>query len=396
MPAIALVLFFGQQDFLKVMLIGKIDMLILIALFICWMIQGLYYGFYLAKPLYYQRAVEKGKIMLHPATPRVSLIIYARNEAQNLEKYLPAILEQDYPQYEVILVDDRSSDDTESILQRTSLRYKHFYSTYIPQDVKNISGKKLALTLGIKAAHYDNLLFLEADTHPAGPDWLRLMARHFIGKTSIVLGFSTLEQPPFRYAGYDYFFSNLQMMVLALMHRTYMGNGKNLGYSKSEFARQRTFSDYGFTDAGDDDLLIGELAGPDNVAVELAPDSITRVNMDEAWFWKELKIKRMTTWSSYRKFSIVFWSIEKTSRILFYGLFLLALVRFFPQWRITGTIAGLFFSRFLCQWLVINQTAKVLKLPKFHWDLLFFDFVQPFVNGYFYLYGIFRSKRKGF
>ncbi|MDR1527039.1 MAG: glycosyltransferase [Dysgonamonadaceae bacterium] len=378
------------------MFVGKVDILVLTALFLCWIVQIVYYWVYLAKPYYYQRAVDKGRIRLHPATPLVSLIIYARNEAKNLEQYLPAILEQNYPQYEVIVVDDRSNDDTESILRRMSLRYKHFYYTYIPLEMKNISRKKLALTLGIKASHYDKLLFLEADSHPVSPDWLHLMARHFIGKKTIVLGFSALENQPSRYAVYDYFFSNLQMIVLALMHRACMGNGKNLGYSKSEFSRQRTFSDYSYMDAGDDDLLINELAGPDNVSVELTPDSITRVNIDEVWIWKELKVKRMITWSFYRKFSIVFWSIEKFSRILFYGLFIYALVWFFTHWLVIGVTVSLFLLRFLCQGLVINQTAKMLKLPKFHLNLLFFDFIQPFVNGYFYLYGIFQGRRKGF
>ncbi|GHV56311.1 glycosyl transferase family 2 [Bacteroidia bacterium] len=348
----------------------------------------------MAKPYYYQTAVDKGKITIDPASPPISLIIYARSVPKKLENYLQAILEQNYPHYEVIVVDDCSSDDTEAILKRISLQYNHFYCTYIPQESKNVSRKKLALTVGIKAAHYDNLLFLEDDSHPVSPDWLRLMARHFTGKKTIVLGFSFLKIRSCRYAVYDYFFSGLQMMSLVLKRRPYMGNGKNLGYSKSEFARQRTFSEFSVLEAGDNDLLISELAGRDNVSVELSPDSITRVDMDERWMWKELKIKQMITYPFYRKFPIVFWGIEKISRMLFYFLFLYVFVRFFPDWRILGVATILFLIRFLTQWLVINKTASRLKLPEFHFNLLIFDFIQPLVNGYFYFYGIFRGKRK--
>jgi glycosyltransferase involved in cell wall biosynthesis len=373
-----------------------IDIYILAALFVCWVVQMLYYWVYLAKPYYYQRAVDKGKITFSPASPPVSLVIYARNEAKNLEKYLPDILEQAYPCYEVVVVDDCSSDDTENLLKRIRSQYKHLYSTYVPPDSRNAARKKLALTLGIKAAHYDSLLFLDAGSHPVSPDWLRLMARHFVGKKTIVLGFSALDECPFRYAVYDYFFSGLQMMALALVNRAYMGNGKNLGYSKNEFMRQRVFSDFNFLETGDDDLLISELAGPDNVAVELSSDSVTRVDMNELWNWKKLKIQRMTTWPFYRKFPIVFWNIEKLSRMLFYILFAGALVRFSLHGRVLGMVISAFLLRFLTQFVVINRTAKVLKLPEFDIRLLIFDFIQPLVNGYFYLCKRFKSRRKEF
>ncbi|MDR0543088.1 MAG: glycosyltransferase [Dysgonamonadaceae bacterium] len=372
------------------------DIPILTTLFVCWVIQMLCYWACLAKPYYYQRAVEERKIRFDQASPPVSLIIYARNDAKKLANYLPTVLEQDYPHYEVIVVDDCLSDDTEVVWRRISSQYNHFYYTYIPPESKNVSRKKLALALGIKAAHYDSLLFLDDDSHPVSSDWLRLMARHLVGEKTIVLGFSALKNQSCRYAVYDYFFSDLQMMSLALIRRPYMGNGKNLGYLKSEFVRQRTFSKFSVLEAGEDDLLINELAGRDNVSVELSPNSVTQVDMDESWMWKELKIKRMITFPLYRKFPVIFWGIEKASRMLFYFLFIYSFARFFFHWQLSGATAILFLIRAVTQWMIINKTAKRLQLPKFHANLLFFDFIQPLVNGYFYLCGIFRSKRRGY
>jgi glycosyltransferase involved in cell wall biosynthesis len=320
--------------------------------------------------------------------------MYARNEAANLEKYLPSILEQDYPLYEVIVVDDRSSDDTDDVLKRFALQYKHFHRTYIPPESKSISRKKLALTLGIKAAHYDNLLFMEADSHPVSPDWIRLMAEHFTGKKTIVLGFSNLEGQPFQFASYDYFFSNLQMMSLALMHHPYMGSGKNMGYSKSEFFQRKGFAVFSFLDAGDDDLFINEIAGKENVAVELSPDSVTQVDMDAFWIWKDLKVRRMITRPFYKKFSVIFWDMEKVSRILFYMLFIWTVIWFFPNWILLGVLLFTFLIRLFTQLFVINKTASMLKLPNFCFTLPFFDFIQPFMDGYFYLYKIFVGKKK--
>ena len=368
-----------------------IDIVILAVLAICWIIQLLYYWIYLAKPYYHQRVVNKKGITFHSNCPPVSVIIYARNNAENLEKYLPVILEQNYPQYEVIVVDDCSNDDTDLVLKQMA-SYPHLYYTYIPPESKYVSRKKLALTIGIKATHYDHLLFLDADSYPVNSEWLGLMAQHFIRRKSIVLGFSVLEKRPFRYAAYDYFFSNLQMMSLALANRAYMGNGKNLGYNKSTLSWQRIFSDYSFLESGEDDLLVSELAKPDNVSVELSPESVVRVDMERWWMWEELKVKRMNTWSFYRKFPIVFWLIEKISRILFYSVLVFACVWLYPNWMMMGIPLTLFLLRFLTQWIVMNRTTKTLKLPKLHFDLLIFDLIQPFVNGYFYLYSLSQAK----
>jgi glycosyltransferase involved in cell wall biosynthesis len=378
------------------MIFTTVDIILLSAFSCCWLIQLIYYWGYLAQPYYRHRSIARGKIVSKPVHPPVSLIIYARNEAENLEKYLPSILEQNYPLYEVIVVNDRSSDDTSNVLKRYALQYKHLNHTYIPPESKSVSRKKLALTLGIKAATYDTLLFLEADSHPVSRDWIQLMARHFTGDKTIVLGFSNLEQKPFLYAAYDYFFSDLQMMSLALMHHAYAGNGKNMGYSKNEFFQRKGFSSFGFLDAGDDDLFINEIAGKENVSVELSPDSVTQINMDEAWIWNDLKVRRMTTLPFYKRFSIIFRGIENGSRILFYILFVWTLVWFFPDWVLLGILFFAFLIRLFSQLFVINKTANMLKLPNFCFTLPFFDFIQPFVNGYFYLYKIFAGKRKKF
>jgi glycosyltransferase involved in cell wall biosynthesis len=376
-----------------IIILETIDIVLLSALLFCLIVQLIYYWFYLAKPFFHQKAIKKGKIVLPSSEPPVSVIICARNESQNLEAFLPAILEQDYPLYEVIFVDDASTDDTTEIVSRLTFKYKHLYHTYIPTGSKNLSRKKLGVTLGIKAAKYDTLLFTEADCRPDGPDWIRCMARHFTDKSTIVLGFSALEKYPSKYASYDYFFSNLQMISLALKGHPYMGNGRNLAYSKNWFIQQKGFSGSNFLDAGEDDLFINEIARKDNLSVELMRESIIHVNMDESPTWKDLKIKRMTTQKFYRRFSVNFWRMEKVSRILFFIMLFLNIIWFIPDWILLGIVLFLFLIRFFTQLFVINRTAGMLKLPKFYITLSLFDFIQPFVDEYFYLYRIFRGKK---
>jgi glycosyltransferase involved in cell wall biosynthesis len=302
-------------------------------------------------------------------------------------------MEQNYPVYEVIVVNDASTDDTDEILGRFAFKYPHFYHTYIPTGSKNLSRKKLGLTLGIKAAKYDALLFTEADSHPVGPDWINRMARNFTDKKMIVLGFSTLQKQPSQYISYDYFFSNLQMMSLALKNHPYMGNGRNLGYSKNYFLQQKGFSNSNFLDAGEDDLFINQIARKDNLSVELSSESVIQVNMEDARTWKDLKVRRLATQRFFHKrFSIIFWRLEKLSRVLFLLSLILTIIWVVPNWILLGIALFLFLIRFFTQLYVINTTAGMLKLPKFYFTLLLFDFIQPFVDEYFYLYRLFRGR----
>ncbi|MDR2843947.1 MAG: glycosyltransferase [Candidatus Symbiothrix sp.] len=385
-------------------ILDTIEINLLLGLGTCLLIQLLFYWIFLAKPYYHQLAVRKGLIKHPDWHPPVSVIIYARNEAVNLETYLPSVLEQNYPRFEVIVVNEDSNDDTEHVLKRLAVQYKHLYITFLPGKSRNVSRKKVALTIGIKAAQYDSLLFLEANCHPVSSNWLRNMARHFINKKQsedqkkIVLGFSALEKYPSRYAAYDYFITNLQMMSLALYRSPYMGNGRNLGYNKAVFLQQKSFSKYHFIDAGEDDLLVSENASRENVSIEMSSESMVLVDMETYWMWKEYKIRHAVSNPFYKKFPRFLWRTEYFSRIAFWVSFVAALIFSIPVyslsgWIIIGSAAASLLLRWTTQFFIINRTAYTLHLPKFWFTLPFFDFIQPFVNGYFYFYEILKGKK---
>lgn len=370
------------------------DIVLLSALLVCLILQLVYYWIYLFKPYKYQKMQEKETENEISSLPPVSIIITGRNKAYDLEAYLPSILQQNYPEYEVIFVNDASTDDTEDVLKRFAVQYNHLYHTYIPAGSKNLSRKKLALTVGIKAAHNDLLLFTEPDSYPVTSDWIIGMATRFSDKKKIVLGFTSLEKYPSKYISYDYFFSNLQMMSLALRGNPYMGNGRNLAYSKKYFEEQRGFTFSNFLDAGEDDLFINQVANKNNVAVELSPESIVAVDMADFATWKILKSHRTITKKFYKRFSVFFWRGEKLSRVLFYVLFIILAIYLAlnSKWIILDSVTFLFLLRLFSQLFIINKTSILLKQPKFYFSLPFFDIIQPFVDGYFYFYGLFKAR----
>ena len=373
---------------------------LLSALIVCFIAQLLFYWVVLAKPYYHMRSLVKENFRDNQEQPPVSVIVCIKKSNHDLFRFLSGILEQEYPEFEVIVVTDRISDADEETLERLKLNHPHLYSTHVPDDTRNISRKKLALTLGIKAAKYDKLLFTESDSHVRTKYWISLMARHFSNRKTIVLGFSAFKQATNlfrRYKAYDYFVSNLQMISLALFNHPYAGNGRNLAYTKTHFLEKKGFVKYRILQHGEDDLFVNEIATSENTAVELSPASVTLAEMEDFYDWKHEKIDRMVTKHFYKRGPVALWRLESYIRICFYA----ALIACFicgapyasPENFILPGIAFLCFAiQLSSQFFVINKIAKHLRLNKFYLTVFLYDLFQPLIDSYFYIYRIFKGK----
>jgi poly-beta-1,6-N-acetyl-D-glucosamine synthase len=171
--------------------------------------------------------------------PPVSVVICARNEDDNLVAFLPIVLAQDYPHFEVVVVNDCSFDNTEDILKEFADRNAHLKVVTIKEDEYYAHGKKVALMMGIKGAKHEHLLLTDADCRPAGTNWLRSMAAHFTTETEIVLGYGPYEKQAGllnKLIRFDAFMVALHYLSFSLARVTYMGVGRNLAYRKELFS----------------------------------------------------------------------------------------------------------------------------------------------------------------
>ena len=380
------------------MIWSTFQIILLAVLLFCFITQLLYYWVVLAKPYYYM--CSSADETVHGGQPPVSIIISIKKPYHELFQFLPGILEQEYPEFEVIVVTDGILDEDEEALERLKLEHPHLYSTHVPDDTRNVSRKKLALTLGIKASKYDKLLFIESDSCVRTTSWLSLMARHFSDKKSIVLGFSALEcteSVSHKYMTYDYFVSNLQMIALALFNHPYAGNGRNMAYEKVHFLEQKGFVKHRLLQHGEDDLFVNDIATNENTAVELSAESVTLTEIDDSYDWKHEKIDRMVTKHFYKRGPVAFWRMESFIRVGFIASLIACIICGLPYtspiYFLLPGIALLCFAVLLfSQFIVINKTAEQLQLRKFYVTILLFDLVQPFINLYFYIYKVFNGK----
>lgn len=320
----------------------------------------------------------------------VSVVVYGCNDAENLEKFLPAILKQNYPTFEVIVVNDGSTDETKDVLTRLEPSNPHLYQTYIPEGAKNHSRRKLAMSIGIKAAKYDWILTTDANCEVAGENWIASVARNFTDDTHVVLLYSSYLFPKSITSGWrslDNLFFNMRFLGKALSGHPFMGVRRNLAYRKDLFFKNRGFSGYLNLRDGDDDIFINRVAFRENTRVEITSESVTRAEyfmFDKAW--KDQKLAYGIT-SHYLKRGSLSLGFESFSRYLFY---LSAAVLFvFSAWNwILAAVAGVFFlTRFIIQCVIFNKTAKIWGEKQSYLMLPVYDLLQPIVDASYRIKG---------
>ncbi|GAA4908003.1 glycosyltransferase [Mucilaginibacter defluvii] len=324
-------------------------------------------------------AAYKPLEQLQPANIPVSVIISARNEYDNLKYNLPLILEQNYPDFEVVVVNDCSVDESDLLLLELQNRYKHLKVVTITEHVRFKTGKKFALTLGIKAAKNEHLLFTDADCTPATDDWVARMALNFTTGAQIVLGYS----PYTKTGGFINTFTRFETVKTAISYLSaalrgdaYMGIGRNLAYTKTLFFSNKGFAAHMHVLPGDDDLFVNQNATPDNAIIEIHPDAFMYTQSKTTMSgWYRQKKRHMGVGKLYKNKHRRMLSWDAMSGFLFYILLAVLLVlKVEPL-----LVSGMFFLRLLTIILIYNKILKTLKAK----DLLIY---LPILDIVYYIY----------
>ncbi len=327
----------------------------------------------------------------------VSVIICARNEEKNLRKHLPMIMAQDYPNFEVIVVDDCSDDGTEFLLKQMEAKHPNLRSTRLNPDNKFRHGKKLALTVGIKSAKYDTLMLTDADCIPDSEGWLRSFVRKFSSGKTIVLGYGGYihkEGLLDKLVRFDTVFVAINYLSAARLGMPYMGVGRNLAYSKELFFRNKGFaSHYGFI-SGDDDLFINEVANSTNTTLNLEEGSATRsVQVRSFIHWIYQKKRHLSSSQKYKSTTKLFLGIEPLSR-LFYFMAGTAALAFFYDTNHLQYILIAIGLRQLLQLLVFKLSMRRLGEQNLLLYSPIFDALQPIMYLVFFSNNLFAGGPK--
>lgn len=300
--------------------------IILLAIFgFAFLAQLFYYLFFFARLALYKRN-ENEVVELPP----VSVVIAARDEYHHLVSFLPKILEQDYPDFEVVVVNHASDDETSQYLQNLEMEHKKLKNIHIERDLNFFSGKKFPLSLGIKSASNEVLLLTDADCEPVGKNWIRSMVHNYNSGVEVVLGYGPFNKTKGflnLICRYDTFNVAMQYFSFALRKLPYMGVGRNLSYTRSLFFRNKGFTAHYKILSGDDDLFINQASNKGNTSIEIDPESFMFSDAKGSFnSWFRQKQRHLGTGKNYKfKFKLLL-GLYSISQLLFYAFFVLLMV----------------------------------------------------------------------
>lgn len=355
-------------------------------LFLSLIVQMIYYlGIFSKVPTYKRPQIRRKDI-------GISVVICARNEAENLQKNLPHFLNQDYPEFEIVVVNDCSTDNSDEILMNLKVEYPALKYTTIHADRKFTHGKKLAVTVGIKAAKHEHLLFSDADCYPVSKNWIKLMSSHFSKETELVLGIGKYERKKGLLniiVRYETLFTAMQYIAFALRGKAFMGVGRNMGYKKELFFKHKGFASHLNVLSGDDDLFVNEASTKSNTRIELSKESFTMsepANTLGQWF--KQKKRHLSTGKYYNNSSKFMLGAEYLSRMLFY-ISAIALL-FFDYWFWISL--GAWFVLTLTKLLIVKMTMKCLDERDLLLPSLLLDSWMPLILGLIRISNIIRPR----
>jgi glycosyltransferase involved in cell wall biosynthesis len=315
----------------------------------------------------------------------VSVIICAKNEAKNLTENLPHYLNQNYKNFELVLINDRSRDQTLKVMEK--FKKDSAISIKIVDVAVNEQfwgSKKYALTLGIKAASHEHLLFTDADCIPVSESWISEMVSNFSNEHQIVLGYGAFKKIKKSWLNklvrFESLLTAIQYFSYAKIGIPYMGVGRNLAYTKTVFFKVNGFANHMHIKSGDDDLFVNQVATKENTSISCSQDSFTE-SFPKTTFkdWIHQKRRHISTASLYKPVHKFLLGLFFSSQLLFWILGIIVL-SFLYNWQI---VAGLIFTRILFLYLVIGYSAKklnerdlILLIPFFE---IFLILIQMFI-----------------
>ena len=348
---------------------------------------SIYYGiFYVGVGRYKGVKAKKDESLRKGVVPPVSVVMTTQNDADKLRANLLYILEQDYPTFEVVVVDNRSTDDSKFVLQMLSQNYPNLKVVRFDADANGYQGKKYPFSIGIKSAQYDILLLTDPECMPKDITdfcWIREMVSGYANdNTRIVLGYCGIQprKTPFNWLQqYDNMEYSVEYLGAAIRHRPFTGNGRNLSYRRSMFMKHGGFIYHYHVPDGADDMFVNQNASRRNTAVVLSDGSFTVVEPQRTLReWHDYRKHRISTHRYYSLGLKINRLMRPLSVLLFYLSAVLLLVGGLFPWEV---LAGLVVLKLAWQIVATAKATDRLDIkPVVYWLSPIFEIYFLFAN----------------
>mgnify|MGYP001159938217 CR=1 FL=1 len=305
----------------------------------------------------------------------VSVIVSSKNQLDDLRSNLIYFLDQEYPEFEVIVINDASSDGTDDYLEELQKKYDYLkvVTNTIQENDRFNKGRKFGITLAIKSATHDNLLFSDADSYPSSNQWIKKMQAYFSSKNQIILAHSRLEKRKGllnRLLRYESLYEGLLSFSSALCGFPLLAQPRNLGYNRQLFFSINGFFSHLNLSRGEAKLFVDEASNSRNTAVCLSAEAMTLSNKQKSyleWFYHKRSYFHLA--KRLRFSSLMILGMNFFSQLSFWMLIPVLLI-----YQINTQLVLLAFSlRFCMQYIVYWKMCKFTNEYGLLWFLPFYE-----------------------
>ncbi|MCC8019766.1 MAG: glycosyltransferase [Rikenellaceae bacterium] len=312
------------------------------------------------------------------ATGGISVIVLTGDDYWYLDHTVPKVLAQEYPDFELVIVEVGTTEDFTDRLTVLREQYPRLTVTRVDNDPRFPISNKIAYNLGIKAARYDNIILTTSEAYPVSPKWLGCMAEGF-RRGDIVIGYCGLEKngtAQGRRARSSRLFSSVRYLSSALRGRPYRGIIQNLGFTREAYFQNRGF-DYLNMNIGEDDLFVQRLGKTVRAAVVVSPHATVRQKQwgGRAWWWDKRKYYDVAT-RYYPAWIRLHVAAEVLTRLAFYAAVAAMIAICPPELKIAAGV--LFLVRTVAVRYTLWRSRRVLGEPGLGNSSMVYDLYYPF------------------
>ena len=356
------------------------------------LIQLFYYLFIFTRLAFYGKSTNYGS-----DSPGVTVLVCALNEKENLMELLPLLDAQEYPEFEVILLDDRSDDGSEEFMRENIHGWKHIRYIRINDEFTHVTPKKYALTVGMKQARYPIALMTDADCRPNSVHWITAMTSQLNDEKGIVIGFSPYEKEAGLLNWFircETFYTAVQYLSFSLAGLTYMGVGRNIMYKTQLFFANKGFYRHRHIMGGDDDIFLNEVSTSTNSAISIEPESFVYSKPKTTWSaWLRQKRRHLAVSQFYRKRNKLMLGILSSSHVAVWSLsfLILGFALFYKDIFLLKELALVVGVRWIIQWILFFIINRKLDRTVEWFSFLFMD-LAFFI--YYVFFGFFVMTRR--
>lgn len=328
----------------------------------------------------------------------MSVVVVVRDNASQILQSLPKLLSQQYPAFEIVVVNDRSPDEnTLFTIKEYSNRYPNIKFVDLSEAVSTSKGRKMAVSFGIKCATYENILVTSPDCEPSSVHWLSAMAANFQGQKKVVVGYSTYARrrtPYNAFLRYDNVVGAVQYFSHVLRNATYRADFNNIAFLRQLFYNQKGFTSFNHLEWGEEDIFVHRISGGDNTSVEYSPESmIVQNNIPSYGYWRSHKISLYYTRkfnSTRNRFSL---SMFDATNMLFYVLLTLSVVSAIHVPTFLYAAIGVAVVRVVGLYVSVGISAAKLCEKQIIPLILPFDLLFSVLNPLYFIYSRLNTKK---